>query len=133
MARRADVTERLRRIAASDKAGELIAALDDPSPEVVRCAIRRLTGIEGDRAADALRARLLSADLSLSADIAIALRRIGDECAVERSRGCEIGYTRDGSQPPEHSAVCVTCARSTRYGRRWWTRSPGFAWRCWAR
>ena len=83
MARRADVTERLRRIAATDEAGELIAALDDPSPEVARCAIRRLTGIEGHRAADALRARLLSADLSLSAEIAIALRRIGDECAVD--------------------------------------------------
>ncbi|MBV8991494.1 MAG: HEAT repeat domain-containing protein [Solirubrobacterales bacterium] len=80
--RRADATERWRSVLASRSASELTAALDDPSPEVARAAIRRLTDIEGRRAASPLRARLLSADLSLTVDIATALRELGDEQAV---------------------------------------------------
>lgn len=62
---------------------QLIAWLDDPSPEVVRAAIARLVDLEGPRAADALRARFLEVDLSLVQDMAGALRRIGDREAAE--------------------------------------------------
>jgi HEAT repeat protein len=81
--RRADATARLRAVQASRSPKELIDSLDDPSPEVVRAAIGRLVELEGPRAADALRARLLDADLSLVADFATALRRIGTGGVVE--------------------------------------------------
>jgi len=81
--RRADATARLRAVQASRSPQELTDALDDPSPEVVRAAIGRLTELEGPRAADALRARLLDADLSLVADFANALKRIGARGVVE--------------------------------------------------
>jgi HEAT repeat protein len=57
-------------------------ALDDPSPEVVKAATRRLVELEGERAATALRDRLFDVDLSLVGDIARALRRIGDRDVV---------------------------------------------------
>ena len=66
--RRADATARLRAVRASRSPRELIASLNDPSPEVARAAIGRLVELEGPRSADALRARLLDADLSLVAD-----------------------------------------------------------------
>jgi HEAT repeat protein len=81
--RRADATERLRAVQATRAPGELVASLDDPSPEVVRAAIARLVDFEGQRAAGALRDRLFAVDLSLVADVAGALRRIGDSEAVE--------------------------------------------------
>jgi HEAT repeat protein len=80
---RPDATERLRAVNASHSSRALIESLDDPSPEVARAAVRRIEQIDGPSAADALRARLLSADLSLVADIAKALRRIGDSRAVD--------------------------------------------------
>ena len=58
---------------------ELTAALDDPSPEVARVAMRRLVGLLGAGAAAALRARVLRVDLSLVADFTKALQRIGDD------------------------------------------------------
>jgi HEAT repeat protein len=70
-------------VQASRSSRALIESLDDPSPEVARAAVRRIEEIDGPSAADALRARLLSADLSLVADIAKALRRIGDGRAVD--------------------------------------------------
>jgi len=81
--RRADATERLRAVQTTRAPGELVASLEDPSPEVVRAAITRLVDLEGPRAAGALRERLLDVDLSLVADVAGALRRIGDGGAVE--------------------------------------------------
>ena len=81
--RRADATARLLAVQASRSPQELTDALDDPSPEVVRAAIGRLAELEGPRAADALRARLLDADLSLVADFANALKRIGARGVVE--------------------------------------------------
>jgi HEAT repeat protein len=57
--------------------------MDDPSPDVVRAAITRLIEIEGARAAPRLRARLLSADLSVTADVARALRGLGDGGALQ--------------------------------------------------
>jgi HEAT repeat protein len=81
--RRADATARVRAVRASRSPRELIDSLDDPSPEVVRAAIGRLADLEGPRAADALRARLLDADLSLVADFANALTRIGTGGVVE--------------------------------------------------
>ncbi len=81
--RRGDATARLRAVQASRSPQELIDSLDDPSPEVVRAAIGRLAELEGPRATDALRARLLDADLSLVADFANALKRIGAPGVVE--------------------------------------------------
>jgi HEAT repeat protein len=78
-----DATQRLRAAQASRSPAQLIASLDDPSPEVVRAAIARLVDLEGPRAADALRARVLDVDLSLVTDIAGALRRIRDSEVVE--------------------------------------------------
>ena len=78
-----DPTQRLRAVQASRSSRALIESLDDPSPEVARAAVRRIEEIGGPSAADALRARLLTADLSLVADMAKALRRIGDRRAVD--------------------------------------------------
>lgn len=81
--RRIDATERLRAVQASASPKELTEGLDDPSPEVVRAAIDGLVGLEGQRAVAPLRARLFDVDLSLVADIATALKRIGDDAVVE--------------------------------------------------
>lgn len=81
--RQADATARLRMVLASRSPTELTASLDDPSPEVARAAIRRLVEVAGSGAARELHARLLGADLSLVADLATALRSIGDNQAVE--------------------------------------------------
>ncbi len=80
---RPDATERLRAVLASQSRSELVQSLDDPSPGVARAAIRRLADIDGEYAAPELRARLLRADLSLVVDIASALRRIGDDRAID--------------------------------------------------
>lgn len=80
---RADTTERLCAALAKQSLAELTVALDASSPEVARTAIRRLAELDGARAAPELRARLLSADLFVVADIAQALRRLGDAAAVE--------------------------------------------------
>jgi HEAT repeat protein len=85
--RSADATDRLRAVLATRSASELTASLDDSSPEVARTAIRRLAELEGARAAPELRARLLSSDLAVVADIAKALRRLGDGSAVELAIG----------------------------------------------
>lgn len=78
MLRRVDATQRLRAVQATRSPDELVRSLGDPSPEVVRAAIARLVDLEGQRAAGPLRARLFDVDLSLVADVAGALRRIGD-------------------------------------------------------
>lgn len=80
---RAGATARLRAVLASPSADELVGFLDDPSPGVARAAIKRLAEVDGAGAATELRARLLTADLSLVADLAVALRGIGDRRAVE--------------------------------------------------
>ncbi|MGB8881357.1 MAG: HEAT repeat domain-containing protein, partial [Solirubrobacteraceae bacterium] len=77
--RRVDTTQRLRAAEAAVSPEELTAALDDPSPEVARVAMRRLVGLLGAGAAAALRARVLRVDLSLVADFTKALQRIGDD------------------------------------------------------
>ena len=81
--RRVDATKRLRAVQASRSPQELIESLDDPSPEVARAAIARLVELESQHAAAPLRSRLLDVDLSPVADIASALRRIGDSEVVE--------------------------------------------------
>ena len=81
--RRSDPTQRLRAIQASRSAKEVTDALDDSSPEVVAAATRRLVELEGERAAAALRSHLFDVDLSLVADVAKALVRIGDRGVVE--------------------------------------------------
>jgi HEAT repeat protein len=80
---RADATQRLRAVLASDSTVELTGALDDVSPEVARAAVKRLVEIAGPGCARELRARLLTAELSLVGDLATALRAIGDQRAVE--------------------------------------------------
>jgi HEAT repeat protein len=77
--RRADATQRLRAAEAALSPEELTAALDDPSPEVARVAMRRLVDLLGAGAAAALRARVLRVELSLVADFTRALQRMGDD------------------------------------------------------
>jgi len=74
-----DATQRLRAVEAAVSSQELINALDDASPEVVRVAIRRLVELDRVRAAKALRLRVFDVDLALVADFAKALQRIGDD------------------------------------------------------
>jgi HEAT repeat protein len=81
--RRPDATQRLQAVLASSTRSELVQSLDDPSPEVARAAIKRLVEVEGERVAAELRARVLTADLSLVGDLAKALRQIGDREAAE--------------------------------------------------
>ncbi len=83
MTHRVDATQRLRAVQAARSPEELTESLGDPSPEVVRAAIDQLIALEGETAATALRARLFDVDLSLVADIANGLRRIGDREAFD--------------------------------------------------
>lgn len=94
--RRIDATQRLRAVQASPSPADLIESLDDPSPEVIRAAIARLVELEGPRAAETLRVRLLDVDLSLVADVAGALRRIGDKAVVPLAIAAlgDDGYSR---------------------------------------
>lgn len=61
----------------------LLAASEDPSPEVARAALRRLATLGDPGEAPMLRELLLSCDLALTADVARTLRAIGDEITVE--------------------------------------------------
>lgn len=81
--RAADPTERIRAVSSSRSAKALVRALTDPSPEVIRAAIRRLVEVEGARAIPALRSRLLSADFAVVPDIATALAQQQDTGAVD--------------------------------------------------
>lgn len=60
----------------------LLAALDDPSLQVVRAALTRLARIGGAGAAEALSARLLSCDPSLVKDHAAALAELDPDRAA---------------------------------------------------
>ena len=87
MMRRVEATQRLRAVEASVSSDAVISALDDPSPEVARAAIRRLVALEGDGAAPALRARVLDVELGVVADFAKALAQIGDGRVLEMAIG----------------------------------------------
>ncbi len=93
--RLADPSDRLRRVRGSRSSSRIVGALQDPSPEVARAAIVRLVELDGPRAAGVLRARLLIADLQVVADVAAALRALGDIDAV----GVAIGGLSDESYP----------------------------------
>ncbi len=82
-AQRGGPTDRFRAVLSSHSRSQLIASLDDPSPRVASAAARRLAEIDGKRAAPILSAQLLGADLSIVPDIARALRRLGESCAVD--------------------------------------------------
>lgn len=81
--RSADPTERIRAVSSSRSAEALVRALTDPSPEVIRAAIRRLVEVEGARAVPALRSRLLTSDFAVVPDIATALAQQRDTGAVD--------------------------------------------------
>jgi HEAT repeat protein len=81
--RRLDVTERLVAVQASRSPAELIEALDDPSPDVARAAIARLAELGRPDAVRWLRARLLSSDVSIVAEIAGAFHAAGDPAVVD--------------------------------------------------
>jgi HEAT repeats len=83
MRRRSDPTKRLLDVRSSRSRAELIAALDDPSPEVARAAVAGLAQLGGTRPARALQERLLTADPSVVPDIAVALARLGDPAAAD--------------------------------------------------
>ena len=64
--------------------GTLLAATADPSPDIVRVALRRLTRLGDSPAAAAeLRARMLDVDPGLVADFAATLASLGDAEASE--------------------------------------------------
>jgi HEAT repeat protein len=83
MKRRSGVNDRLLAARESGSSAELIAALDDPSPEVAKAAAARLAEVGGGEAAPELRSRLLRAEPARVGAIAAALRRLRDEAAVE--------------------------------------------------
>lgn len=70
-------------VRASRSRSEVAEALTDPSPEVARAAISRLIELEGPQAVGVLRERLLSVSLPVVADVAGALRSLGDTAAVD--------------------------------------------------
>jgi HEAT repeat protein len=80
---RGGVNERLLAARASESSAQLIEALEDPSPEVARAAAFRLADVGGGNAASQLRSRLLDAEPIRVRAIAEALRRLGDEDAVD--------------------------------------------------
>jgi HEAT repeat protein len=73
-----------------------VDALADPSPEVARAAVARLMKLDGSRAASTLRDRMLSVALPVVADVAVALRSLGDARALGVAIGglTEEPYTR---------------------------------------
>ena len=73
-----DASARLRTVMATGDEAMLVRALPDTSPDVARAAIRRLVELAGPLAAPALRAVLLDADTAIVADLARALRDLGD-------------------------------------------------------
>ncbi|MDA8068836.1 MAG: HEAT repeat domain-containing protein [Actinomycetota bacterium] len=73
-----DASARLRAVMATGDEAMLVRALSDTSPDVARAAIRRLVELAGPLAAPALRAVLLDADTAIVADLARALRDLGD-------------------------------------------------------
>ena len=81
-----DPSVRLRSVAKSTDPQALSTALGDSSPDVARAAIRRLVELEGTKAAPALRAVLLDADVALTADLAKALRELNDSEATKLAR-----------------------------------------------
>lgn len=81
-----DPSVRLRAVARSSDLEALSMALGDTSPDVARAAIRRLVELEGAKAAPALRAVLLDADVSLTTDLAKALRTLNDSDAIKLAR-----------------------------------------------
>jgi HEAT repeat protein len=81
--RTAGATERLLATQRSVSPAEVIEALDDSSPEVARAAISRLVELGVPDARYELRSRLFTADLSLAADLARALKRLGDSGLLE--------------------------------------------------
>ena len=64
MRRAGGVNERLLAVGKARSTAQLLAALDDASPEVAKAAVSRLVELVGSDAAPELRARLLDADPS---------------------------------------------------------------------
>jgi len=60
-----------------------MAALDDPSPEIVKAALARLPECAGPDEVAVLRRRLVTTDLAVTRDWATALRLLGDDSAVD--------------------------------------------------
>lgn len=110
-----DASARLRLVLATGDEAALTQALTDTSPDVARAAVRRLAELAGQRAAPALRAVLLDADTAIVADMAKALRTLGDQDVVKQACGgladeryarrlaaaVTLGITADGSVVPD--------------------------------
>lgn len=93
---RTDPTRRLAMVRASRSWPAVVEALSDPSPEVARAAIGRLIDLDGPGAASALRGCLLNVAFPVVADVAGALRSLGDTAAVDTAMAglTEEPYTR---------------------------------------
>ena len=74
----ADPTARLRAVTTTRDMDALAEALNDTSPDVARAAIRRLVDLDPALAAPLLRTVLLDVDLTVTVDLAKALRELDD-------------------------------------------------------
>ncbi len=83
---RADPTARLRSVRALPRTPaalpDLMRALADPAPDIVRAALAALVPIGGAGEAEHLRGMLLTVDLGLVPDVAATLRALADQAAV---------------------------------------------------
>jgi HEAT repeat protein len=81
-----DPTARLRAVLALPDSPEalpkLLAAVDDPSPDVAKAALARLPQFAGSADTKYLRQRLLEVDLAVVREWAAALRALGDEAGL---------------------------------------------------
>lgn len=82
-----DPSQRLRAVLvlspSPDALPDLMHALDDPSPQIVRAALARLPECAGPVETTALRNRLVQVDLAVVREWAAALRLLGDDAAVD--------------------------------------------------
>jgi HEAT repeat protein len=89
--RRPSPTERLLRLERTAEPADLLAAADDPSPDVARRALRLLARCAGAAERAALRDLVWTCDEGLAVDVTRVLRACGDgevlETAVARLRG----------------------------------------------
>ncbi len=82
-----DPTSRLVAVLGSGSVPEVVDALVDPSPEVARAAIGRLTELDQAGSARELRSKMFAVALPVVGDLARALTALGDAAAVETAIG----------------------------------------------
>lgn len=84
--RTTDPTARVMAVRRLDHADELLGAVEDPSPDVARAALRRLVELHACSACEVLRPLLWRCDLSIARDVVAALRELGDRFVRDDAR-----------------------------------------------